>query len=445
MFRIEDTDKERNTTESYDSLIDLMQWLGLDWDEGPLKGGDFGPYRQSERGDIYADVLARLRESSYTYDCYCTTDEVTARRKASGSKVMGYDGFCRELTDEQVDAFQDEGRRAGRPLPDARRRDHLHRPGARRHHLPDRVRPRLRARARQRRPPLHADRAGRRRHDADHPRPARRGPALQHARARSRSSRRSRRSASPRRPRSTATCPTSWARATRSSPSATPRRTWSSTASRASSPRACSTTSRCSAGRSRPDRDVFTLDEMVDAFDIKDVNPNPARFDLKKAEAINTSQLRLLPLDEITERCLPFLERAGVLDPADLPDRQLLDQAMPLVGERINKLTEAATCSASCSSTRRTSPAPTPSTTRDARSSRRRTTPCRPSSTGAPRRSTRRSARPSWRSAGSSRASPSARCGSRCRAGRSARRSSSRSSCWVASVRWRGSRDAMSA
>jgi glutamyl-tRNA synthetase len=89
-----------------------------------------------------------------------------------------------------------------------------------------------------------------------------------------------------------------------------------------------------------PDRDVFTLEEMVQAFDIKDVNPNPARFDLKKAEAINTSQLRLLPLDEITERCLPFLEKAGVLDPADLPDRQLLDQAMPLVGERINKLTE---------------------------------------------------------------------------------------------------------
>jgi glutamyl-tRNA synthetase len=88
------------------------------------------------------------------------------------------------------------------------------------------------------------------------------------------------------------------------------------------------------------DRDVFTLDEMVDAFDLADVNPNPARFDLKKAEAINASQMRLLPLDEITERCLPFLAKAGVLDPTDLPDRQLLDQAMPLVGERINKLTE---------------------------------------------------------------------------------------------------------
>src|SRR6476619_3650711 len=86
VFRIEDTDAARNTQESYDSLIDLLQWLGLDWDEGPLKGGPFGPYRQSERSATYADVLARLRASSYTYDCYCTTEEVEARRKASGSK-----------------------------------------------------------------------------------------------------------------------------------------------------------------------------------------------------------------------------------------------------------------------------------------------------------------------------------------------------------------------
>ena len=78
VFRIEDTDKERNTTESYDSLLDLMHWLGLTWDEGPEVGGPYAPYRQSERSDLYADVLARLRESRYTYDCYCTTDEVTA-------------------------------------------------------------------------------------------------------------------------------------------------------------------------------------------------------------------------------------------------------------------------------------------------------------------------------------------------------------------------------
>ena len=86
VFRIEDTDKARNTQESYDSLIDLMQWLGLEWDEGVGVGGAHGPYRQSERTDIYADVLARLRESSYTYDCFCTNEEVEARRRPAARR-----------------------------------------------------------------------------------------------------------------------------------------------------------------------------------------------------------------------------------------------------------------------------------------------------------------------------------------------------------------------
>jgi glutamyl-tRNA synthetase len=90
------------------------------------------------------------------------------------------------------------------------------------------------------------------------------------------------------------------------------------------------------------DRDVFSLEEMVEAFDIADVNPNPARFDLKKAEAINAAQMRLLPTDEITHRVLPFLKDAGVVgDPVHDADAQLLELAMPLVAERINKLAEA--------------------------------------------------------------------------------------------------------
>jgi len=91
-----------------------------------------------------------------------------------------------------------------------------------------------------------------------------------------------------------------------------------------------------------PDRDVFTIDEMVEAFDIKDVNPNPARFDLKKAEAINADHMRMLTLDDLTDRVLPFLKEAGVIgDPVRDADAQLLEQAMPLVAERMNKLTEA--------------------------------------------------------------------------------------------------------
>jgi glutamyl-tRNA synthetase len=90
-----------------------------------------------------------------------------------------------------------------------------------------------------------------------------------------------------------------------------------------------------------PDRDVFSLAEMVDAFDIRDVNPNPARFDLKKAEAINSAHMRLLSIEDITHRALPFLKRDGVVgDPVHDSDAQLLELAMPLVAERINKLTE---------------------------------------------------------------------------------------------------------
>jgi glutamyl-tRNA synthetase len=89
------------------------------------------------------------------------------------------------------------------------------------------------------------------------------------------------------------------------------------------------------------DRDIFTLPEMVEAFEIGDVNPNPARFDLKKCEAINGSHMRLLSVEDITKRSIPFLKKTGVLsDPVNDADAKLLELAMPLVAERINKLAE---------------------------------------------------------------------------------------------------------
>ena len=82
---------------------------------------------------------------------------------------------------------------------------------------------------------------------------------------------------------------------------------------------------------------------MVAAFDIARVNPNPARFDLKKAEAINAAHMRLLSLEEMTERVTPYLQQAGVLaDPVLPAQAERLTQAMPLIHERINRLTEAA-------------------------------------------------------------------------------------------------------
>jgi glutamyl-tRNA synthetase len=90
------------------------------------------------------------------------------------------------------------------------------------------------------------------------------------------------------------------------------------------------------------DRDVFTLEEMVDAFEIGDVNPNPARFDLKKAEAINASHMRMITLGDMTGRVVPFLQASGALSsPATEDELALLDRAMPLVHERMNKLAEA--------------------------------------------------------------------------------------------------------
>ena len=114
------------------------------------------------------------------------------------------------------------------------------------------------------------------------------------------------------------------------------------TATRASCPRGCSTTSRCSAGRSPPTATCSPSTRWSRRSTSSDVNPNPARFDLKKAEAINAAHMRLLSLEDITHRVLPFLKAAGVVgDPVHDADAQLLELAMPLVAERINKLTEA--------------------------------------------------------------------------------------------------------
>lgn len=112
VFRIEDTDAARDSEESYNALIDSLNWLGLNWDEGPVIGGAFGPYRQSERLEIYADIAKKLLENKFAYHCYCSQEEVEERRKAQKEKgqTPGYDGHCRNLTGEQVINFESKGR-----------------------------------------------------------------------------------------------------------------------------------------------------------------------------------------------------------------------------------------------------------------------------------------------------------------------------------------------
>src|SRR5690625_7992546 len=84
IFRSEDTDPARDSEESYEQLLDALAWLGLDWDEGVEVGGPHGPYRQSERMDIYADVAEKLTEAGHAYESFSTAEEVEERHRAAG-------------------------------------------------------------------------------------------------------------------------------------------------------------------------------------------------------------------------------------------------------------------------------------------------------------------------------------------------------------------------
>lgn len=111
IFRIEDTDAARDSEESYQAIIDSLTWLGMDWDEGVNVGGPHEPYRQSQRGEIYQEILEKLKEAGHVYPAYSTNEEVQERHKAAGrDPQLGYDNFDRDLTPEQIAAFEKEGR-----------------------------------------------------------------------------------------------------------------------------------------------------------------------------------------------------------------------------------------------------------------------------------------------------------------------------------------------
>lgn len=99
VLRIEDTDLSRSTQQAIDQIISSLAWLGLDWDEGPGAGGDFGPYRQMERTKIYEEAAERLLAGGKAYRCYCTPEELDAEREAArkAGNPFIYGGRCREL------------------------------------------------------------------------------------------------------------------------------------------------------------------------------------------------------------------------------------------------------------------------------------------------------------------------------------------------------------
>ncbi|WP_168705434.1 glutamate--tRNA ligase [Gordonia paraffinivorans] len=112
VFRIEDTDAQRDSEESYQAILESLRWLGLDWDEGPEVGGPYGPYRQSERREIHTDVVQKLLDAGEAYEAFSTPEEVEARHKAAGrDPKLGYDNFDRDLTEEQKAAYRADGRK----------------------------------------------------------------------------------------------------------------------------------------------------------------------------------------------------------------------------------------------------------------------------------------------------------------------------------------------
>ncbi|MFD4752394.1 MULTISPECIES: glutamate--tRNA ligase [unclassified Streptomyces] len=308
VFRVEDTDAARDSEESYEALLDSLRWLGLDWDEGPEVGGPHAPYRQSQRMDVYRDVARRLEESGHAYRCYCTTEELDARREAAraAGRPSGYDGHCRDLGAEQVAAYEAEGRK---PIVRFRMPDKAIT-------FTDLVRGELTF-APENVPDYGIVRANGaplytlvnpvddalmeithvlRGEDllSSTPRQialyealieldlAKEIPAFGHL-------------------------PYVMGEGNKKLSKRDPQASLNLYRERGFLPEGLLNYLSLLGWSFSPDEDIFTLDQMVAKFEIGDVNANPARFDLKKAESINGDHIRMLSVEDFTARCAPWL------------------------------------------------------------------------------------------------------------------------------------------
>ncbi|PYF98289.1 glutamyl-tRNA synthetase [Georgenia satyanarayanai] len=346
VFRIEDTDAARDSEESYEQLLDAMRWLGLDWDEGVEVGGPHEPYRQSQRMDLYADVAARLLEAGHAYESFSTPEEIEARHRAAGrDPKLGYDGYDRDLTEEQKTAFRAEGRqpvlRIRMPDDDVAFTDLVRgeisfKAGS----VPDFVIVRANGQ------PLYTlvnpvdDALMNITHVL-------RGEDLL--------------SSTPRQvvlyralldigvasvmPQF-GHLPYVMGEGNKKLSKRDPESNLFLHRERGFTPEGLLNYLALLGWAISPDNDIFSREEMVAAFDVADVNPNPARFDLKKAEAINATHLRLLAPEDFRGRLVPYLRDAGVVEAASFEEltgeqQALLTAAAPLVQERMTLLGEA--------------------------------------------------------------------------------------------------------
>ncbi len=342
VFRIEDTDAERDSEESYEMILEALRWLGLDWDEGIDAAGEHGPYRQSQRGEIYAEVIEKLKDAGYLYESFATAEEIEARNIANGRDPrQGYDNFERDLTEEQRAAYRAEGRQPSLRLrvpdtdlsfDDLVRGEITFKAGS----FPDFVVVRPNGK------PLYTlvnpvDDALMgithvlRGEDLLSSTP--RQIALYHALYQV--------GVAEFIPRF-GHLPYVMGEGNKKLSKRDPESNLFHHRDRGFVPEGLLNYLALLGWSIAPDRDVFTMDEMCAAFDVHDVNPNPARFDLKKAEAINGEHVRRLELADFAQRLEPYLVASGVVsDPITEDQRATVLAVAPLVQERMQLLGEA--------------------------------------------------------------------------------------------------------
>lgn len=311
VFRVEDTDAQRDSEESYLALLDALRWLRLDWDEGPEVGGPYGPYRQSQRTDIYRDVVAQLLAAGEAYQAFSTPQEVEARHLAAGrNPKLGYDNFDRDLTDDQRAGYLAEGRKpvVRLRMPDVELGwdDLVRGPTS----FPAGTVPDF-ALTRANGDPLYTlvnpvdDAMMRITHvlrGEDLLPSTPRQIALYQALIRI--------GVADRIP-EFAHLPTVLGEGTKKLSKRDPQSNLFAHRDRGFIPEGLLNYLALLGWSIADDRDVFSLDEMVAAFDVADVNSNPARFDQKKADALNAEHIRMLDAQDFTARLRAYFDTHG--------------------------------------------------------------------------------------------------------------------------------------
>lgn len=341
IFRIEDTDANRDSEESYEQIVEALSWLGLDWDEGIDVGGPHEPYRQSQRGEIYLEVIEKLKTTGHLYESFLTGEEIEAINIAAGrDPKIGYDNSERDLSESQRAKYLAEGRQPALRLrvpdqditfTDLVRGEITFPKGS----FPDFVLVRPGGQ------PLYTlvnpvDDALM---GVTH---VLRGEDLLSST-----------------PRQIALynalyeagvakfipqfghLPFVMGEGNKKLSKRNPESNLFLHRDRGFIPEGLLNYLALLGWSIAADRDIFSLDELKENFDVKNVNPNPARFDQKKADAINAAHIRLLSDQEFAKRILPYLASAGLLTSTPTNRQmQVIELAAPLVKERVTVLSE---------------------------------------------------------------------------------------------------------